>query len=163
MKESDFTVTIWVDQSPAEAFNAICNFRGWWSEEIEGKTDELDEEFFYHYKDVHLCRLKMIEQTPDSKLVYRVLDNQFSFIEDKSEWKDTLLVFELTPESKKTKIIFTHKGLVPQYECFKVCKEAWTNYITNSLFKYITTGKGEPNPSEGKGFNAELAEKWQIN
>ena len=62
-----------VDQTPAEAFNAIKNFRGWWSEEIEGTTDQLNETFFYHYKDVHLCKLKLIEMIPDKKLVYQVV------------------------------------------------------------------------------------------
>ena len=45
----------WVDQTPEEVFNAINNPRGWWSEEIEGSTDKLNDEFNYHYKDVHHC------------------------------------------------------------------------------------------------------------
>jgi hypothetical protein len=163
MTAQDFTTSILVDQSPEEAFKAIGNFRGWWSEDIEGETDKLGDEFFYHYKDIHLCKLKLIEQTPHARLVYQVLDNEFSFTEDKSEWINTELVFDLKHEGKQTKITFTHKGLVPKYECFKVCEEAWTNYITNSLRLLIATGKGAPNPKEGEGYNAELAEKWKLN
>jgi hypothetical protein len=163
MTAPDFTTSILVDQTPEEAFKAIGNFRGWWSEDIEGETDKLGEEFFYHYKDIHLCKLKLIEQTPHSRLVYQVLDNEFSFTEDKTEWINTELVFDIRAEGKQTKITFMHRGLVPQYECFKVCEEAWTNYITNSLRLLITTGKGAPNPKEGEGYNAELAEKWKLN
>ncbi len=163
MDKKDFTVSILVNQNQATAFNAIKNFRAWWSEEIEGNTDQLNEVFFYHYKDIHLCKIKLIEMVPDKKLVYQVLDNQFNFIEDKTEWVDTKLIFEITNEGDKTKVQFTHEGLVPDYECYNVCFDAWTGYIQKSLYKLITTGKGEPNPLEGEGFNAQLAEKWKLN
>ncbi len=61
MPESDFTTTFLVEQTPEEVFNAISNVRGWWSEEIEGSTDRLNDEFRYHYKDVHVCKMKLIE------------------------------------------------------------------------------------------------------
>jgi hypothetical protein len=37
MKSKDYTTRLTVDQSPEEAFEAIKNVRGWWSEEIEGQ------------------------------------------------------------------------------------------------------------------------------
>ena len=159
---TDFTATILVDQNQDAAFNAIKNFRAWWSEQIEGNTDRLNEEFFYHYKDIHLCKMKLIEMIPGKKIVYLVVDNQFSFIKDKTEWIGTKLIFEITSEGSKTKVQFTHEGLVPEYECYDVCNDAWTGYIQNSLYNLITTGKGGPNPAEGDGFNAQLAEKWKL-
>ena len=162
MKTSDFTTTLLVDQTPEEAFAAINNVRGWWSEEIEGSTDKLNEVFFYHYQDIHLCKLKLIELVPEKKLVYQVLDNQFNFTNDKSEWINTKLIFKISGEGNKTKIEYTHEGLIPDYECYNVCFDAWTFYIKKSLYNLITIGKGEPNPLEGKGFNAQLAEKWQL-
>lgn len=162
MDKKDFTARILVDQNPTKAFNAIKNVRAWWSEEIEGPTDQLNAVFFYHYKDIHLCKIKLIELVPDKKIVYLVLDNQFNFTKDKTEWIGTKLIFDITTESGKTKVQFTHEGLVPDYECYNVCFDAWTGYITKSLYNLITTGKGEPNPAEGEGFNAELAEKWKL-
>ena len=53
MDQQNFTITITVDQSPPAVFNAINNVRGWWSEEIEGNTEKKEDEFTYHYKDVH--------------------------------------------------------------------------------------------------------------
>ncbi len=162
MTTTDFTSTLLVGQSPTEVFNAIKNFRAWWSEEIEGPTDQLDIPFFYHYKDIHLCKIKPIEMVPGKRIIYQVLENEFNFIQDKTEWIGTKLIFEVTNEEGKTKIVFTHEGLVPAYECYDVCFDAWTGYIQNSLHKLITTGTGAPNPLDGEGFNAQLAEKWKL-
>lgn len=162
METENFTSSLLVPKSPTSVFNAIKNFRAWWSEDIEGPTDQLNQSFFYHYKNIHLCKLKLIEMVPDKKLVYLVLDNEFNFVKDKTEWVNTRLVFEITPQGEDTEIRFTHQGLVPTYECYSVCNEAWSGYIQKSLYKLITTGKGEPNPKNKDGFNAELAKKWNL-
>ncbi len=158
MKTSNFTTTILVDQSPEEVFKAINDPRGWWSEDMEGPTDRLHAEFYYQYKDVHQCTMRIEEFVPNKKVVWRVLENTFNFISDKSEWVGTRIVFELGSEGNKTRIRFTHEGLTPEYECFEICEEAWSNYIQNSLYKRISTGKGEPNPKEG-GYNEWLKNK----
>jgi hypothetical protein len=41
--------------------------------------------------------------------------------------------------------VFTHIGLVPEYECYEACNQGWTHYIQNSLKSLIETGKGLPN------------------
>jgi hypothetical protein len=46
MAGKNFTTSITVDKGISGTFNSIKNFRGWWSEEIEGKTDQLNETFF---------------------------------------------------------------------------------------------------------------------
>lgn len=163
MESKNFTSTILVDKDITTSFNAIKNFRAWWSEDIEGNTDKLGDTFFYHYKDVHLCKLKLVEEIPNKKLVYLVVDNKFNFTKDTTEWTNTKLVFDISKEGEQTKITFTHEGLTSQYECYEICKDAWTNYIQNSLFKLIMNGKGEPNPKDKDGFNAEIVEKWKLN
>ena len=60
MVPQDDTAANVVAQSPTEVCNAIKNFRGWWSEDIEGKTDKLHELFFNHLKDMHHCKIKPI-------------------------------------------------------------------------------------------------------
>jgi hypothetical protein len=162
MAAKDFTTTLLVDQTPEEAFNAINNVNGWWSEEVEGTTNRLNGEFDYHYKDVHITKMKVVEFVPFQKVIWLVLNNHFNFTKDKTEWIGTKISFEISKKDDKTEIRFTHIGLVPQYECYEICHDAWTNYIQNSLRNLIATGKGEPNPKEG-GFNQELIDKHTIN
>jgi hypothetical protein len=142
---TDFTTTILVDQTPKQVFDAINNVRGWWSEGIEGSTNKLDDEFTYHYEDVHRCKMKLIKVVPDEKVVWLVLENYFKFTKDKSEWVGTKIIFEISQQDNKTQLHFTHQGLVPQYECYEICQGAWTNYIQTSLRHLLTTGKGKPN------------------
>jgi hypothetical protein len=158
MQNQDFTTTIVVDQTPEEVFNAVINPRGWWSEEIEGSTERLNDEFNYHYKDAHISKMKLIEVIPNKKVVWLVMDNYFEFTKDKKEWTGNKIVFEITPKNNKTQLQFTQVGLVPEYECYDICQNGWGNYIDNSLRKLITTGKGEPNPKEG-GFNEQLLQQ----
>jgi hypothetical protein len=148
MNDTSFAAKFTVDQMPQEAFEAIKNLRGWWSEEIEGSTHALGDEFTYRYKDFHRCKMKLIEIVPHKKLVWRVVDNYFNFTEDKTEWKGTKLIFGISKRGAGTEIRFTHVGLVPEYECFDVCSNAWGTFINGSLRSLITTGKGRPNQKE---------------
>ena len=148
MKNQDFTATFSVERTPEEAFNAINNVRGWWSKNIEGGTEKLGDEFTYCYKDVHSCKITIAELIPGKKVVWHVLDNRFNFTKDKNEWKGTDVIFEVSKKGNKTEVRFTHRGLVPEYECFDVCSNAWGSYINGSLRSLITTGEGKPNPKE---------------
>jgi len=145
MSAINFTTTIKVNQSPQKVFNAITNVRGWWSEEIEGNTAQLNDVFDYHYEDIHRCKIKLIEVIENQKVVWLIEKNYFKFTEDETEWTGTKPTFDISEKDGKTELRFTHFGLVPEYECFEICRDAWTNYIQNSLFRLITTGKGEPN------------------
>lgn len=161
MTTSDFTTTIILNQTPEEVFNAINNVRGWWSENIEGNTDKLHEEFLYHYKDVHISKMKIVAFVPNKKVTWLVLENHFNFTKDKTEWNGNKIVFEISVKDDKTELRFTHAGLVPTNECYAVCHDVWTSYIQGSLKALITTGTGKPNAKEG-GLNAELVEKWKL-
>lgn len=161
MPSPSFTQTLLVDQSPETAFQAILNIRGWWSEDVQGPTDVLGAEFTYRYQDVHRFRAELVEMEPNRRVAWLVKENHFSFTQDKTEWVGTQLVFDLSEEGGQTRIVFTHEGLVPEYECFEVCRDAWTHYIQDSLRGLIETGQGQPNPVEG-GYNHELAMQHGI-
>ncbi len=150
MKNKNYTTSFTVDHSPEEVFNAINNVRGWWSENVEGDTDKQNAVFYYHYQDVHRCTFKITELVPGKKVKWRVLLNDFSFIKDKAEWNGTEVVFEISRKADKTEVRFTHAGLVPEYECYDVCEDAWNTYINHSLYDLITKGKGDPTQKDQK-------------
>jgi len=143
-----FTTTLSVDESPDEVFVAVLDVRGWWSENIDGPTDQPGELFTYHHQDLHRCTLRVAELTSPTRIVWQVVDNHFNFTDDANEWKGTEIHFDITSVGTKTELRFTHLGLVTDYECFDVCSGAWDFYLQTSLRGLIRTGKGLPNPLE---------------
>lgn len=155
MENQNYTTSFMTDKSPEEVFSAISNVRGWWSEQIDGRTDKLNEVFDYHYKDVHRCKMKITSFMPGEKIEWLVLENYFNFTKDKSEWVNNKISFEIFKKGNQTQLVFTQAGLVPDYECYTICSDAWGNYIRGSLKDLIETGKGKPNPYEPAIQNAE--------
>src|SRR6478735_5470152 len=148
MSTSDFSRSILVEQSPKQVFDALNNVRGWWSEEIEGSTEKLNDEFTYQFKDIHYCQIKIIESRLNERVVWLVKYNYFKFTKDKSEWTGTTISFDISQKADKTELRFTHHGLNEEYECFDICSNAWSQYIQQSLWSLVTTGKGQPNSND---------------
>jgi hypothetical protein len=155
MGDPSFATTFTVDQTPEEAFAAINNVRGWWSGDIDGSTDKLNDEFTYRYEDIHYSKQRITESVPGKRVVWLVLDASLSFVEDKTEWNGTQIIFEISRTGDKTEVRFRHVGLVPDYECYDNCSSAWGSYINGSLRSLITTGAGHPNHApNGAGVEA---------
>src|SRR5690242_11994597 len=76
----NYTATISVKQSPDEVFAAVNNVRGWWSQEIDGRTDALGEVFKFHYKDLHRTTHKITEFVPGKKVVWHITESQINFV-----------------------------------------------------------------------------------
>lgn len=144
MKNRDYMITVTVDQTPEEVFDAINNVRGWWSGEIEGDTDRLGAEFTYRYSDLHYSKQEITELVPGKKVVWRVKEAEISFVEDRQEWKGTDIIFDIAARDDKTEVTFTHVGLVPQIECYRACSDAWGSLIRGNLRRLIATGIPQP-------------------
>jgi uncharacterized protein YndB with AHSA1/START domain len=148
----NYTTSFTVDQSPEEVFKAVTNVREWWGKGITGNSEKQGDEFLFEVPDVHRSVQKLVEVVPNEKIVWLVTESNMTFIRDAKEWEGTKIVFDITKEGDKTKLTFTHEGLVPEVECYKLCMPAWTTYVNVSLYKLITTGKGTPNIEDKPDF-----------
>jgi hypothetical protein len=142
MTTSNFTTTLLVPQSPAVVFEAIKNVRGWWSglyaEEFKGEWDKPGDEFTFLAGDgVHYTKQKLVELIPNQKITWLVTDSKLTFVDNQTEWTGTKLSFEISAEGDKTKIVFTHIGLAPEFECYDSCAPAWTQYMQQQLPNWI--------------------------
>ena len=144
MNKQDYTASIAVNATPQEVFKKINSVTKWWTEDLKGSSQQLNDEFTVRFGDVHVSKQKLVEVIPDKKVVWLVTGSKLNFIEDESEWTGTKISFELSNDDDKTQIHFTHIGLVPEVECYRDCTRGWDHYIKKSLFKLLTEGKGSP-------------------
>lgn len=140
----ELSITLLVDQTPEEVFNAINNVSEWWGAGIEGNSEKIGNEFIYRHKELHYSVQKIVELIPGKKVVWLITDSSLSFIDKKDEWTNTKVCFDISKKDNKTQIVFTHIGLIPECECFDACAGGWGYYVGESLFQLITTGKGAP-------------------
>jgi hypothetical protein len=144
MATSDFSITLLSDKTPEEVFKAVNDVCKWWSgyysEEIEGRTEKLNDEFIFRAGgDAHYSKQKLVEVTPNKKIVWLVTDSKLSFLKDTDEWTGTSIIFEISKKEGKTELVFTHKGLTQEVECYDACSPAWTQYLQHKLLPIITT------------------------
>ncbi|MEO8720021.1 MAG: SRPBCC domain-containing protein [Ginsengibacter sp.] len=148
MQNENFSITFLVDQNPNEVFNAIKNVRGWWSEDLEGSSEKLNDEFSYRHGVLHYSKHKLIEVERDKKVVWLTVDSKLTFVKNQNEWNGTKMIFEISKPADQTKLVITHFGLVPEFECFDACSKGWTYYLQHSLLPLIITKKGNPDKSK---------------
>ncbi|MEO5807516.1 SRPBCC domain-containing protein [Devosia sp.] len=144
MSDQNFTTSFTVDQSPEQVFAAINDVRAWWEGDTTGDTDRLGGEFTYRYQDMHTSTQQITQFVPGQKIVWHVVDASLNFVQDKTEWTSTDIVFDITARGDQTEVRFTHVGLVNSVECFNDCSGAWTYYITNSLQAFIKSSQPVP-------------------
>jgi NAD(P)-dependent dehydrogenase (short-subunit alcohol dehydrogenase family) len=155
-RPQDFTTSLVVDQSPGEVFAAVTDPRAWWSQSIEGGTAQVGDEFLFAVAGVHESRQRLVEVLPDQRVIWLVTEADMSFLEHRDEWVGTRIVFDIAEEGDRTRLTFTHEGLVPQAECYDACMPAWTLYVEHSLRRLIETGAGDPD-LEGRTIETPVA------
>jgi hypothetical protein len=143
MKNKNLTISFNTDQSAEVVFNAINNVRGWWGAGVTGGTEKPDDEFVYKHVPYHYSKQRLVEVVPNKKVVWLVTEGELSFTENKTEWENTKIIFEIEKKDKQTVVTFTHEGLTPSSECFEDCSQGWNHYL-QSLLQLIATGKGNP-------------------
>jgi hypothetical protein len=144
MNRHDYNATITAKISASEAFKSINRVSAWWSENLKGRSENLNDIFTVHFEFGDTFTIKIIEFVIDKKIAWLVTDCDLTWVKDRKEWKGTKMYFEISTENKSTNISFTHVGLVPQIECYAGCVKGWDQFIKGSLFKLLTEGKGQP-------------------
>jgi len=143
MVNKSFHTAIIVDATPLEATKKINQVNKWWAKKVKGKSENLNDEFKVDFGETFVD-FRITELVPGKKVVWLVTDCNLHWIENKKEWNGTEVVFEVSPSDNKSKIDFTHVGLVPDAECYEDCKIGWSEHITDSLKAFINEGTGMP-------------------
>jgi len=145
MASKNFTATIEVSKSAEEVFKCLTDVTKWWSQDFEGKSKYLGDEFTIHHPEQHYSKQKLIEVMPGKKMVWLVMEGTLYWLQgNKHEWVNTKMIFEITTTGNNTVVYFTHEGLTPEKECYPMCKKGWTTVIKSWLPHFITFGTSSP-------------------
>lgn len=142
MATPHFTFTLQTEKTPGQVFRAINQVRDWWtgyySEEIKGNTEKLNDEFSFRAAGgAHYTKQKIVETIPGKKVVWLITHSELSFLEKKDEWIGTKVIFDISAKGGKTQLVFTHEGLTPEIECYDSCAPAWSEYLQHKLLPLI--------------------------
>ena len=143
MENKNYSRTFTVSASAEEAMKKISQINFWWKKEFTPITHNLNNTFTVPFGESSFVDFIISEFVPKKKVVWKVTECYLPWFNDKKEWNNTEVAFELSEENGETKIDFTHVGLVPQIECYDVCEKGWNSHI-NTLVKFINEGKGLP-------------------
>ena len=104
-----FTATIEISKSPQIVFNSLKEITNWWSKDFEGSSSLLNDEFVIHHPDQHYSKQKLTEVIPIEKIVWSVTESELSWLKNnKEEWTNTKMIFEITTRADKTTLRFTN-------------------------------------------------------
>lgn len=136
MSEKNYQFSFTTSKNQSEVFAHLINPKNWWvglyEETIKGKSQELNDEFsFKAGGGAHYSNQRLIELETGKKIVWLVTESNLSFLENTNEWAGTNICFDIESSGDKTKVTFTHNGLVPDIECYDGCSSAWTGYMQN--------------------------------
>ena len=145
MKKQDFSNSISAKINANEAIEKISNVPGWWGITFSGNSKKQNDKFIVKMSGDSFFDFTVTELIPGKRVVWLVTDCNMPWYNDKKEWANTKLVFDLNENNGETIVNFTHEGLTPEIECYKACEKGWTHWVKTSLFSYLTTGEGDFN------------------
>jgi len=117
----------------------------WWTEMFEGSAQTVGQTFTIRFGPQIFKTMVVEELIRNKNVVWRVQDAFIDLpeLDNKKEWINTRIVWELSIHPEGTLLRLTHIGLTPKAECYDLCSSGWQSFLY-SLDKFIHTGVGTP-------------------
>jgi hypothetical protein len=156
MTAQDYSASITANITAEQATERINRVADWWTASFTGASEKIGDTFSVRWGETFVD-FAVMEFVPAKRIVWRVTDCNLPFVDDRKEWKDTEVVFDISSDGAATTVTMTHSGLEPQVECYEACTKGWNFFITESLQKLLTENKGMPDRVGKQEKTEELA------
>lgn len=143
MTKQDFSLGISAPVPASDAYDKIARVSEWWAKDFQGSARNLGDLFTVRFGETFVD-FKITEAVPGSKVVWHVINSSLPWLNDRTEWNDTDLVFEVSAGQSGTTVTMTHAGLVPEVECFDTCAQGWNQHFGRSFRQFLVDGYGVP-------------------
>ena len=147
MTNQDYRLSVSAPVSASDAYNKIARVSEWWAKDFDGSARNLGDTFTVRFGAAFgetFVDFKITEAVPGSKVVWHVTNSYLPWLQDKTEWNDTDVVFKVSASQSETTVTMTHEGLVPEVECFDSCVQGWNQYFGQSFRQFLIDGYGIP-------------------
>ena len=144
LEEQNFQYRISVNAAPEKVFESLTKkIPFWWTEMFEGESDNEGESFTVRFGPAVFKTMRVEKLIRNKKVVWFVTDTLIDIPEltNKTEWLNTSIVWDLSPDNMNTQIRVTHIGLNPHIECYGICSAGWRQFC-DSLKAYLEKGIG---------------------
>ena len=94
MNNQNFQRLLELGASPEDVFKRISQVDLWWAKNFKGKAEVPGDTFSVHFGDTYV-EFQISESVPDKKVVWKVTDCNLHWIDDKKEWKNAEIVFDI--------------------------------------------------------------------
>ena len=163
MTGQDYSASINANITAHEALERISRVADWWTASFTGAAGKVGDTFAVRFGETFV-NFAVVEFVPAKRIAWRVTDCNLHFIEDKKEWRDTRVVFDISSNGEATTVTMTHAGLTPGVECYDNCKMGWDFYLGESLRRLLTDNKGVPDGRRRSAGDIQMPAKersWQ--
>lgn len=145
MPKHSYSNEFYVSARSELVFNAITKEIDKWWTESSNKTFQLGDQLIVQFENSTSWTMKVVEFSPNHSIAWYVTNanHDIENISKIDEWKGTTIKWRIEESKKGSKILFFHIGLIPGFDCYKICEVGW-NYFLGSLKNYLDTGKGSP-------------------
>jgi hypothetical protein len=136
-----FSTSFETDLPAQEVFEAVVDVRSWWFGDIQGSAAAVGDEFTYEVPGVHRSTQRVTALEPGSRVEWLVIDSRLDFASVPHEWTGTTVRFDIEQVDGRSRLRFTHEGLVPELHCYSSCSGGWTHFVDGSLRSLVTAGE----------------------
>lgn len=143
MDNTDYHIEIETGASPERATAAINEVAIWWGADLDGASEKIGDQFTIHFG-ATFVDFQVTDIVPGETVVWRVTDCGLPWLNDRKEWLNHKLIFEINKTTDGCRVSFTQIGLTPAQECYDGCEKGWNFYIGESLKALLDTGAGKP-------------------
>lgn len=141
-----YNKTVEFDASVEATFTAITSGVVKWWTTGSGDASELGVVFTTRFGETY-NHIKVASLIPNTLVEWDILEHYHAneTLTRDDEWTGTRIFWNLTKiDGNRTRLEFTHEGLIESMECWEICEEGWNFFLLESLKSYLEKGEGKP-------------------
>ena len=145
MKGLDYTTEVQIAASPKSVYQAITrNIDQWWTE-LYTPAAQPGDYLEVCFEQGTCWKMQVAASEENQALAWKVLEanHELDKFTRKDEWQGTTIEWRIRKTGAGSAVTLIHRGLVPELECFDICRAGWAFFL-GSLKDFLETGTGHP-------------------